>query len=56
MKITRVGEVGVAAIAFCLGVGFSLFGPDILLRLIHGKAEESLTEVENGPFKILVLL
>jgi hypothetical protein len=54
MKIPRVGKFGVAAIAFCLGVGFSLFGPDILVRLMHGKAEESVTDVENGPFKILV--
>jgi hypothetical protein len=54
MKIPRVGKAGVAVIAFCLGVSFSIFGPDILVRLIHGKPEESVNEVENGPFKILV--
>jgi hypothetical protein len=35
-------------------VGISLFGPDVLLRFIPGKPEESVTEVENGSFKILV--
>jgi|HubBroStandDraft_6_1064221.scaffolds.fasta_scaffold333489_2 hypothetical protein len=50
----KIGKFGVAVIAFCLGVGISLFGPDVFLRIIHGKPEESVTEVANGPFKVLI--
>jgi hypothetical protein len=52
MKIPRIGKFGVAVIAFCLGVGLSLFGPEVFERFIKGKPEESVTELRNGTFKI----
>jgi hypothetical protein len=46
-----VGKIGVAMITLCLGASLSFYG---LFRIIRGKPDESVTQVENGSFKILV--
>jgi hypothetical protein len=46
-----VGKIAVAVITLCLGASLSFYG---LFRIIRGKPNESVTQVENGPFKILV--
>lgn len=46
-----IGKVGVGVIIVCLGLSVFLYG---LYRVIRGKPEESVADVQNGAFKILI--
>jgi len=53
MKVAweKIGKVAAGLIVVCLGVSISLYA---LYRVIRGKPDESVTEVQNGAFKILI--
>jgi hypothetical protein len=46
-----IGKISTVVVALCAGVPLLIIG---LLSIIRGKPEETLTAVENSPFKILV--
>jgi hypothetical protein len=49
MNIPRIGKFGVAAIAFCAGVGLCFFGPTTWRRLVaEDQAEEMRATSPNG--------
>lgn len=47
----RIGKVAMGVIVVCLICSVTLYG---LYRVIRGKPEERVTEVQNGSFKVVI--